>query len=405
MGVLIWVLFPMAASVLLPLTAIAPLGWTRFEWRRLPTQPVAPATTALALAAMYLMINASWSLSPRSAAMAVVLVVVMVATLHVVVSTLPEVDPPPLEAMAIGALAGLAVAGGVLCVEVLSDQLLRRLLIGLVPALQPSPHHVSMQGGQLTGLAPYLTNASVAVVTLMFWPAALTASRLGLLRARKTLVGIAAVMAAATVFASEHATSQLAFVGAGLVFILARMRLQLARPVVMAGWVGATLLVVPVVLLLYSAEAYRAPWLAQSARHRVVIWHATAGQIHNAPILGTGIGSARALRQVAVRERVTAPGTTFRLSPSLHSHNAYLQVWYEAGGVGALLLLALGLVALRTLAKFADDKQPFLLASFAAGAVLIASAYSIWAPWFMASLAMAAIFALVGAAVPARQTP
>jgi hypothetical protein len=34
---------------------------------------------------------------------------------------------------------------------------------------------------------------------------------------------------------------------------------------------------------------------------------------------------------------------------------------------------------------------------------LIATAYSIWAPWFMASLAMAAIFAGLGAALPQRK--
>jgi hypothetical protein len=44
--------------------------------------------------------------------------------------------------------------------------------------------------------------------------------------------------------------------------------------------------------------------------------------------------------------------------------------------------------------------QPYLAAAFVCGALLIASAYSIWAPWFMASLAMASIFALLGIALP-----
>ncbi len=49
--------------------------------------------------------------------------------------------------------------------------------------------------------------------------------------------------------------------------------------------------------------------------------------------------------------------------------------------------------------------QPYLAATFAAGALLIATAYSIWAPWFMASLAMASIFAALGAGLPERKMP
>ena len=398
-------MFPMTAAVLLPLCAIAPLAWAWVQKGRLPRYRPSPATAALGLAAAYLIVNASWSLSPGTAAMAVVLVLLMVPILHIVLNALPELEPPPLNAMALGALAGLAAAAALLCVEVFSDQLLRRSLIRLVPPLQPNPSHVAMDGGQLTGLAPYLTNASIGVVTLMFWPVALIASRLGLLKGWKVAALIAPLVVAATVFASEHATSQLAFAGAGATFALSRMRPQLARPLVVAGWVAAILLVVPAVSLLYSAGTYRVSWLPESARHRVVIWHATAEQVHKAPFLGAGIGSARALREAAGREGLTAPGTSFQLSPSLHSHNAYLQVWYEAGAVGALILLGLGLVVLRSLTRLPADMQPFLAATFASGALLIATAYSIWAPWFMASLAMASIFAALGAVLPRRKIP
>jgi hypothetical protein len=404
LGVLLWAIFPMTAAVLLPLCSIGPLAWLWAKRRRLPRYPLSPVTAVLGLAAAYLAINASWSLSPQTAAMAVVLVLLMVVTLHIVLNTLSDLEPAPLNAMALGALAGLTAAGALLCIEVYGDQVLRRLLIRLVPALQPHPQHIVTGGGQAVRLAPYLTNASIGVLTVMFWPVALIATRLGLLHAWKVPALIAAAVAVATVLASEHGTSQMAFVGAGVTFALSRVRPQLGKPLLVAGWVAATLLVVPMVSLLYSAEVYRVPWLPESARHRVVIWHATAEQIHKAPFLGAGIGSARALRESAGREGLTAPGTTFRLSPSLHSHNAYLQVWYEAGAVCALILLGLGLVVLRSLTRLAEDKQPFLAATFAGGALLIATAYSIWAPWFMASLAMTAIFAALGAALPERKT-
>jgi O-antigen ligase len=395
----------MTAAVLLPLCAIAPLAWISTERKRLPRYPLTPVTAALGLATAYLAINAAWSLSPDTAAKTVVLALLMVATLHFVLNTLPRLGPPPLNAMALGALAGLAAAGVLLCVEVLGEQPLRRLLIRLVPALQPSPNHVIADGGEVMRLAPYLTNASIGVLTVTFWPMALVAARLGLLRTWRVPALIAAAVVAATVLASEHGTSQMAFLGAGITFALSRVRPQFARWLLIAGWVVATLLVVPAVSLLYSAGAYRAAWLPESARHRVVIWHATAEQIPNAALLGAGIGSARVLRETAAREGQTAPGTSFQLSPSLHSHNAYLQVWYEAGAAGALMLLGLGLVVLRSLTRAPADAQPFLAATFAAGALLIATAYSIWAPWFMASLAMAAIFAALGATLPRGSEP
>lgn len=405
MGVLLWAMFPMTAAVLLPLCSIAPLAWLWVQMRRLPRYPLSLTMAVLGVAAAYLLINASWSLSPDTAARSVVLIFLMVATLHVVLNALPDLDGPPLAAMGVGALAGLAAAGALLCVEVLGDQPLRRVLIHLVPALQPYPQHIVMEAGQAVRLAPYLTNASVGVLTLMFWPAALIAARLGLLRAWKVPALVAVAAVAATVLASEHGTSQLAFAGAGLAFILLWLRPRLASPLLVAGWVAATLLVVPFVSLLYGTEAYRAAWLPESARHRVVIWHATSEEISKAPLLGAGIGSARALREAAEARGLTAPGTTFQLSPSLHSHNAYLQVWYEAGAVGALILLGLGLAVLRSLVRLPEDMQPFLSATFVAGALLIATAYSIWAPWFMASLAMAAIFAALGAALRRDRMP
>jgi O-antigen ligase len=329
-----------------------------------------------------------------------VLVFVMAGTLHIVLNILPDLEDAPLRAMAAGALVGLTASGAVLSLEVFSDQLLRRLLIRIVPALQPDPRHLTMEGAQLARLAPYLTNANISVLTLMFWPAALMATRFGLLQtAHRWLAITVSGIVIATVFASENATSQVAFVGAAVTFLLFRVRPKLAMPLMIAGWVSACLLVVPVSSALFGAEVHRAAWLPESARHRVVIWRYTSEQIRKAPLLGAGVSTSRALHEAAGGERPMVPGTAFRLSPSWHSHNAYLQVWYETGAIGALISLGLGLLVLRTLTRLPPDVQPYLVATFAAGALSIATSYSIWAPWLMASLAMASIFATLGAAV------
>ena len=172
----------------------------------------------------------------------------------------------------------------------------------------------------------------------------------------------------------------------------------LAKRLVLAGWTAACLLVVPAASLIYGAELYHAVWLPESARHRVVIWGHTARQVANAPLLGVGIGTARAVNDRANPDAPLAPGTTFKLSTSLHSHNAYLQVWYEAGAVGAVMLLGLGLLVLRALRRAPSEVQPHLHATFVACALVAASSFSLWAPWFMALLAITAIYAVLGAA-------
>jgi O-antigen ligase len=401
-GLILWVMFPMTTTVLLPLCCIAPAAWHWAARGRVPHYPPSRMTAAFAAAGLYLLVNASWSLSLGSAVRAVAVVFVMIAALHVVLNTLPDLDDAPLRAMAAGALAGLMLAAGIICLEVFSDQSLRRFLMHLLPALQPGGQHLAMEGGQLARLAAYLPNASVSVLAMMFWPAALIASRLGLLRTHRSGALLAGAVVAATIFASEHATSQVAFVGAGAAFVLFRARPKLAAPLVIACWVAANLLVVPAASVLYGAEAYRTAWLPHSARHRIVIWGYTAEQIPKAPLLGAGIGTARALHDARAAEPSLAPGTSFHLSTSLHSHNAYLQVWYETGAAGALLMLGLGLLILRALLTFPADARAYLMAAFVACALGVASAYSIWAPWFMASLAMAAMFAALGAALPRR---
>src|SRR4029450_11808593 len=90
------------------------------------------------------------------------------------------------------------------------------------------------------------------------------------------------------------------------------------------------------------------------------------------------------------------PGSEFRLTTGLHSHNGYLQTWYEAGAVGATLLLAFGLLVLRSLAAAPTGAQPYLYASFVACALMGGSSFSLWQPWFMAALGLAAVFAGLG---------
>lgn len=400
--VLLFIIVPMAAPVLLPLCVAPPLAWYWAAGRRLPLRQPSAVVLALALAAIYLLINASWSLSPATAYRTVAYFLGIAIGGYVLLDALAETDNAVLHAMAAGFLMAMAIGSVIVCIEAFSGQALRRLLLSYLPVLQGGWRHLRVDGGWVVEAQPHLLNRSTTALTLLFWPAVLIVDRLGLVRRQRLLLLMALAVAAAAVARSQHGTSKVAFVGAAATFMLLLGLPMLGRWLVRAGWVAATVLAVPVAIVLYSAQAYQVAWLPPSAQHRIVIWGYTADQVTKAPLLGTGVSSARVVSQQGPKDRPTAPGSAFQLSTNLHSHNAYLQIWYETGAVGAFILLGLGLLVLRALATAPLAAQASLHATFVASVLLAASSFSIWAPWFMASLAIGSAYASLGAALVSR---
>jgi O-antigen ligase len=239
----------------------------------------------------------------------------------------------------------------------------------------------------------------MSVFTMLFWPAVLALERAHLPHRIKTLGLIALMPGVAAVFRSEHATSQIAFTVGALVFGIYKFYPWLVRRLLQVVWVVAVLLVVPMAIVAFESRLYLAPWLAESAQHRIVIWGYTADQVARAPLLGVGVASARVRLDADNAVHRKAPGSKFELSTTSHSHNAYLQVWYEAGAVGAALLLALGLLVLQAIATVSDAARGHLLATFIACAAVAASGFSIWAPWLLATFGIVAVCSAVALAL------
>jgi O-antigen ligase len=395
-GVLLLLVAPMAAPAVLGLAVAAPLAWCRLAHGRWLWRPVSAVEGALALAAVYFLINASWSLSRAEAYAAVAMLFAAIAVLHLTTASLPHVPTPALRAMGIGLLAGLGIGAAFLCFELASDQWLHRALATAFADFRPRPRHMRMEAGRVTSLNPYLLNQCVAALTLMFWPALLALGQLalGLWQRRLLLVGLCLTPVA--ILLSEHGTSKAAFAGAAAIYGIGRLSALSARRLLAAGWVVATLLAVPIAHLVHVGDLHTVRALEYSIRHRIVIWNHTAGEIAKAPVLGVGIDTPRALNRRGIERVPQEPGTDFPLLTPLHSHDAYLQVWHETGAVGAAFLLVLGLLVLRAIAAQPKPLQHRLYAMFAACAAVAASSFSLWAPWFMSTLALVPIFAGIG---------
>ena len=396
LGTAVCLLAPRVSPALLALSVVAPVAWIWDERARISWRKPSAVVNGLSLVGVYLLINASWSLSPADAYAIVTLFFIFVAILHVTLSALNGVEPTGLRAMGAGFVAGTAVAGAVLCFEVLSEQWAHRLLMSYVPQLRIDPRRMQIDAGWVTYVMPHLLNRSMTMLALFFWPAILAINQLALPHRQRLLLVAVLSLVVPAIFWSDHETSKLAFAAAAVIYAIARFFPLLANRLTIAAWMAATLLVVPLTALAYDNQLYQAGWLPQSARHRIVIWGYTSAQVAKAPLVGVGISTARALHDPNNANLPRAPGTEIAFAIALHSHNAYLQVWYEAGAVGALFLLGIGLLVLRKMAQAATAIQPHLHATFASCAVLAGSSFSIWAPWFMAALVLTPILVMLG---------
>lgn len=400
-GVLLYVLMPLAAPGLLVLGAVAPVAWYVADRGGAPTLVPAVTTIILLLAGIYLAINASWSLSPADANLTLVAMLVFIVVLHLIHGTLADSDADVLRTLLIALYVGMAIGGAALCFEVLSQQWLYRNLMTIIPQLRPRDRHLVLQGPAVL-LQPYLVNRSIAALAFLFWPTMLGVALLWPRAAWRPAWIAGLAPAAAAILTSVHTTSKVAFLGSAAIFGLSTFLPAETRRAIVWGWVAIFILVVPLAMLAYKNQLYLSSWLPRSAQHRIVIWGHTSHLIGNNPILGAGLNTARALNDPHRHDAPVAPGSDFRLTTSLHSHNVYLQTWYETGAVGAALLMALGLAVIGAMARAPQEAQPYLYAAFSACALLGSTSFSLWQPWFMASFGLAAGFAMVGKSLAGR---
>lgn len=284
-----------------------------------------------------------------------------------------------------GALVGLAVGAVLLLIEVVFEQPLRTLLFKLVPGWRIAPKHLQTVEGQLVGINSYVLNRNVGILSLALWPALL------LMRSylsRSTLVGTSVALAAVTavaVFQSEHETSMLALIFSGIAFTGMLCAASAMRKLILAGWLVATLLVVPIATLAYSAGLHQASSIPQTGRNRLILWKVTADEVRKQPVLGIGVASTKELDEQAAPTAKQPEGYGYPLRTGRHAHNVFMQTWYELGAVGALLLAAIGALLLRWIGALPATASAYGHAAFVAAVMIGAFSWGMWQTWFMAA--------------------
>ncbi|MFD0985572.1 O-antigen ligase family protein [Methyloligella solikamskensis] len=352
---------------------------------------------------VYLAINATWSEDlGRALNKAVLFILFALLSIGTVRAVLAWPEERARRA-ARGFVIGVALGSLYLFIEVISDQILVRGLFNLLPFTRPGDFKgMVVEDGVILSIRLAELNRGIALLLMSLWPVLLcvVGRRRGL---QGWLIG-GAVFAYATfiILASEHNTSQMAIVVTLVAFLAAYFFPRPSWLAVTAAWCLSFVVVVPLAITAYQADLHHAKWLPYSAQARIVLWSYTAHAVPDAPVLGIGGSSSRAMaaepEAIAKAKAAKEEGKAYAWQAGPHAHNQYLQAWYELGLVGVVLVLASGAWVLWIIGRLPDAQLPYMVAHFAAFAALSASAWGMWQTWLMALPGLAAVYGAIAVA-------
>jgi O-antigen ligase len=350
---------------------------------------------------VWALLSTTWAFDRGEALSKSLLLIALALAAGWTVHAVRFVAPQLLRRLTIAALLAWLLALLYLLTEELTTHAIKRTFFTLFPVFQPPARHIVRDAiDNDLMLSPYLTNRNMAAATLALWPALLIARTAVDRSWRLPLMSVMLVASAVMVALSSHETSIIALVVACVVLAVTMAVPRLGLGVLAAGWLAATLLVVPMATwALTSAKLETATWLPNSARHRIVLWGYTAQQVANRPLIGIGAASTKRLDVARGPSYSLYPGTHYEWRSGTHAHNIYLQIWYELGAVGAALLCAAGLALIASLARLPRASMPFAAASFAAAASMGASSWGLWQAWFLAAFAASAALSAIAVAL------
>ena len=220
-------------------------------------------------------------------------------------------------------------------------------------------------------------------------------------------------------YVSESQTSFLATMLAIIAFGLAKISIPLCRHLIFASLAVCTL----ASPLIFSA-AYSGKWVANYAPQtfaergagevREWIYYVYAQEIANRPLFGHGINGSKDFEPSNLGEYVALTNDVPALHNEIqkatrsgnvaaHPHNVFLQLIFEFGYMGSLLILAGIWRFFSWLESYADAQPaPYYWASFAAGFATVVFGLTLWHSWLMTAIACLVLFSHMSAELALR---
>jgi exopolysaccharide production protein ExoQ len=376
----LWILSA-AFALAPPLLAVAPLGMAPlliatavlgYVVERVLSGgwPRVPADTAVLFAIFLVWCAASliWDLNPGSGARKLVDVVLITGSLLALLALASRIDLEQSRRLSWALAGGMLVGLLLLAIETVFDFPLYRAVMGSSPKLDDLIE----------------SKRSVDALPLLIWPACLALARLN-------LPWLGALLAAVFTVACVKLTASSATMGmvlAMMTFGACFVSIPWVRRILTAATVLAFALILPLAIVAYGMGGTTAHWLKHSGQHRIEIWHFVAQKTLEHPLFGYGFNASRYVPNGDAVSQFLPPGQS--LIP-LHPHDAFLQVWLETGAVGAIIVVAILLAALKATLYWPAGVARFTLPGYAAGLVVAGLAFGVWQSWWMATIAFSAV--------------
>lgn len=381
---------------LAPLFFVVAVAELVLYWREHRRVPRVSASAALLFAAFVIwgVIGMAWSLDAWASLATAAKIALMAALGLPLLSVGRDLEPGQRRLVMQSSLVGLMVGLALMAIEAFFNLPMTRFLYAVLHLSHP--------------IDPSMLDPAATVLVLV--SAYMTGHLLS--RRQSVLAVVIAVAAVALAVLSQSMAAGLAGVVAVPIFVLAYGGGRIAGRV-LASIAGLAILAAPLLPSRVLDPVKELNWSSDSipsVYQRIAIWQFTEHRIDQRPVLGWGLDAARRIpgghngikaesldiHNPVMRERVTKYFDSGNIEQMpLHPHDGALQIWLEAGAVGATLTAALVLVALFGAARRwpADRIGAAATLAFALAALVIAGiSYGIWQTWWLATLFLGATF-------------
>lgn len=337
----------------------------------------------------FALISTIWSAAPADSILKSIFLCLVVFTVAIGAQTIYRASDKQIgffcESIIIASAIGFLLIG----IEIATDQWITGTFYTLFPELAAGKKkHIRVINGVAIPVTVTELNRRITLACFLFWPAlALVYFDRNTIRKIIALmcIGFGSVM---VLIYGSHQSSQLALVVSGITFLAAMYYLAATRRTLILAWAAAVFMALPLAWSLFSLGAHQQEKLPNSARARVVIWNSMSQLYKENYLFGIGSNATKTVVKSRANELNDKYATPKYHVVYRHPHNVYLEVWLELGLIGAVLFFITGYFLLKLVLYGSLPLQAIAASQFALFAAMIWPSYSMWQPWFMATIAI-----------------